>query len=84
LTLPWGRDQRETGRRVEASGAGVMLPRERLTPERLRAAVQTARSRRPRAEAVARAFEEAGGARRAVELLEGLLGSRAVVAPAAA
>ncbi len=72
--VPWGRDQSETARRVEQSGAGVMVPRRRLTPERLRTAVHQARACRPRAEVVARAFREAGGASRAVELLEGLLG----------
>ena len=82
VVVPWGRDQSETARRAAVSGAGVMLPPARLTPERLREAVRDARSRRPQAEAVARAFREAGGARRAVELLEGLLTETASVAPA--
>jgi MGT family glycosyltransferase len=82
VVVPWGRDQSETARRAEVSGAGVMLPPARLTPERLRGAVRTAHARRPQAEAVARAFREAGGADRAVALLEGLL-READAAPAA-
>jgi MGT family glycosyltransferase len=71
--VPWGRDQSESARRAEVSGAGTMLPRARLTPERLRAAVREARARKAGAERVAEAFRAAGGAARAVELLEGLL-----------
>lgn len=74
VVVPWGRDQRETARRAEVCGAGVMLPPSRLTPARLREAVQAALGRRPQAEAVARAFRDAGGAPRAVALLEGILG----------
>jgi MGT family glycosyltransferase len=73
VVVPWGRDQSETGRRVALSGAGVMLPRAKLTPQRLREAVAEARTRRPQAEAIARAFAEAGGAARCVTLLEGLM-----------
>ena len=83
VVVPWGRDQSETARRAEVSGAGVMLPPARLTPERLRTAVRDARGRRSHAERVARAFREAGGAARAVELLEGLLGAGAAPSRAA-
>ncbi len=72
VVVPWGRDQAETARRAELSGAGVMLPRATLTPVRLREAVRRARARKGQAEAVARAFREAGGAARAISLLEGL------------
>jgi MGT family glycosyltransferase len=74
--VPWGRDQSESARRAEVSGAGTMLPRARLTPERLRAAVREARARKAGAERVAEGFRAAGGAARAVELLEGLLEPR--------
>ncbi len=71
--VPWGRDQSESARRAEVSGAGTMLPKAKLTPERLRAAVREASGRKPGAERIARAFHEAGGAERGVQVLEGLL-----------
>ncbi len=73
VVVPWGRDQSETARRADLCGAGVMLPPSKLTAMRLRDAVRTARSRRDSAEHVAQAFRRAGGAEKAVELLEGLL-----------
>jgi MGT family glycosyltransferase len=80
--VPWGRDQSESARRAVVSGAGTMLPRARLTPGRLRTAVQGALGRKPAAERVARAFAEAGGAPRAVAVLEGLLAAPRPVARA--
>ncbi len=74
--VPWGRDQSESARRAEVSGAGTMLPKARLTPERLREAVREARTRKAGAERVAAAFRAAGGTGRAVEVLEGLMGGR--------
>lgn len=71
--VPWGRDQSESARRAEVSGAGVMLQKGKLTPERLRAAVREARRRAPAARRVAEGFRDAGGAPRGRELLEGLL-----------
>jgi UDP:flavonoid glycosyltransferase YjiC (YdhE family) len=76
--VPWGRDQSESARRAEVCGAGTMLPRARLTPERLRAAVRAARAKKAGAERVAEGFRRAGGAARAVEVLEGLMAGRTV------
>ena len=75
VVVPWGRDQNESARRVEECGAGVRLPRSRLSATSLRESVQTALARRSGAGTVARAFREAGGARRGVEILEELLSS---------
>ena len=46
VVVPFGRDQPEVARRVEVAGAGVRLPRARLRPDTLRAAVATAMDRR--------------------------------------
>lgn len=71
--VPWGRDQLETARRAERSGGGVLLPRGRLSPDRLRDAVREALALGPGAARVAAAFRAAGGAPRAVRILEALL-----------
>ena len=72
VAVPFGRDQPEVARRVEVAGAGVRLPARRLTPKRLRAAVDQAIGLRPGAERIAAAFARAGGAPAAVQVLEGL------------
>ncbi len=72
VVVPWGRDQAEVARRAEATGAGVLLPRRRLSPTSLRDAVRRARELRPAAQALATAMSEDGGAPLAVDRLESL------------
>ena len=74
--VPWGRDQSETARRVVVAEAGTMVPKGKLTPSALRSAVHEARARKPGAERVADGFARAGGAKRAVALIEGLIAAR--------
>jgi MGT family glycosyltransferase len=71
--VPFGRDQIEVARRVQVVGAGVRLPARRLSPARLRAAVDEAVTLRPAAGRVARQLSTAGGAQAAVAHLEQLL-----------
>jgi UDP:flavonoid glycosyltransferase YjiC (YdhE family) len=72
VVVPFGRDQMETGRRVEFAEAGVYLPPRRLTPGRLSQAVDTAIARRAGAERVSRAFARAGGPPAAADAIEEL------------
>lgn len=76
VVVPFGRDQLEVARHVEVAGAGVRLPPNRLTPERLRAAVVAAREKRAGAQRIAAAFAAAGGAPRGADAIEGLLVGR--------
>ena len=69
VVVPWGRDQLETGRRVQACGAGNMVPRGRLKASRLAGAVQEALALQAGAHRVAEGFAAAGGAAEAVRLL---------------
>jgi len=75
VAVPFGRDQPEVARRVEVAGAGVRLPRARLRPETLRAAVATAMDRRGGALAVAEGYQAAGGPEAAASHLESMLRS---------
>jgi MGT family glycosyltransferase len=59
--VPFGRDQLEVARRVEASGAGSRLPAARLRPERLRAKVREAMAKSDGARRIQEAFAAAGG-----------------------
>jgi MGT family glycosyltransferase len=74
VVVPWGRDQAEVGRRAEAAGVGVVIPRKRLTPERIRAAVRDARRLRPAAARFAEAMRREPGPALAVDRLEELVG----------
>ena len=73
--VPWGRDQSESARRAVVAGAGTMVPRGKLSPHALRAAVRDARRCSDGARRVAEGFARAGGARRAVGLIEELIGA---------
>lgn len=70
--IPCGRDQSETSRRVEVSGSGTMLPKNKLNEKRLQKALQEAMNRKPGAEKIAQAFANAGGAKRAVDMINDL------------
>ncbi|HET9199279.1 MAG TPA: nucleotide disphospho-sugar-binding domain-containing protein [Solirubrobacterales bacterium] len=70
VAVPFGRDQFEVARRVEACGGGIRLPARRLNPKRLREKVRASLACRPGAERVARAFAAAGGAAAAAEAVE--------------
>ncbi len=70
VVVPFGRDQLEVARRVEVAGAGVRLPARRLSPERLRTAVEQARTLRHGAERMADAFAAAGGPAAAADAIE--------------
>ena len=71
--VPWGRDQNETARRVEISVCGTMLPKNKLNEKRLREAVRGAMNCSQGAATIAKAFKEAGGAKRAVKAITDLL-----------
>jgi MGT family glycosyltransferase len=71
-TVGWGRDQLESGRRVEVARAGALLPRKGLSVERLRETLATARGRRAGAERIAAAIAAAPGAAGAADELEAM------------
>jgi len=75
VVIPWGRDQLEVGRRAEATGAGVLLARRRLSPANLRDAVRRARELRPAAKALAAKMAAEGGTTKAADRLEALVAS---------
>ncbi len=68
--VPFGRDQAEVARRVEAVAAGTHLPRAQLDAQRLRAKVHEAIDRKPGAKRVAAGFARAGGAVAAADAVE--------------
>ena len=71
--VPFGRDQFEVARRVDVADAGTRLPAGRLRPDRLRAAVLKATTKKSGAKRIASAFAAAGGPKAAVDALEELL-----------
>lgn len=75
--VPFGRDQGEVARRVEASGSGTRVAAARLSPRRLRAKVGEAMTMRSGASRVADGFAAAGGAIAAADALEALMHDRA-------
>jgi MGT family glycosyltransferase len=72
-TVGWGRDQLESGRRLEVAGAGALLPRKKLSAGRLRETLDLVRGRRAGAARIAAAIERAPGANGAADELEALL-----------
>jgi MGT family glycosyltransferase len=74
--VPFGRDQLEVARRVEVADAGTRLPARRLNPERLRAKIREAMTKRDGAHRVAAGFAAAGGPAAAAQAIEGLLEER--------
>ena len=70
--VPWGRDQLDVAAHVEVAGAGVRLPRRRLSPARLTAAAAAAEGCAPGAARVKAGYEAAGGDSAAADALESL------------
>lgn len=68
--VPFGRDQHEVARRVEAAGAGSRLPTWRLRPGVLRAKVKEAIGCHAGAKRVARSFAATGGPQAAADAFE--------------
>jgi MGT family glycosyltransferase len=71
--VPFCRDQFDVARRVEVSDAGVRLHHRRLSPERVRSAVEETVTKRAGAARVADAFAAAGGPKAAADAVEELL-----------
>lgn len=68
--VPYGRDQFEVARRVEAARCGTRLPARRLSPKRLRADVERALTMTAGARRVAAGFAATGGVARGADLVE--------------
>jgi MGT family glycosyltransferase len=71
--VPFGRDQLEVARRVEVADAGTRLAAWRLSPDRLRAKVREAMTKRDGAGRVADGFAAAGGPTAAADAVGALL-----------
>jgi UDP:flavonoid glycosyltransferase YjiC (YdhE family) len=74
--VPWGRDQLDVAAHVVEAEAGTRVPRRKLSPVRLAAAVDEARRCRPGAARVKAGYEATGGAATAADALEALLPTR--------
>jgi UDP:flavonoid glycosyltransferase YjiC (YdhE family) len=68
--VPFGRDQLEVARRVQASRSGTRLPAKRLTAPRLKAKVLQAMSMTDGTQRVAAGLAAAGGVSRGADLIE--------------
>jgi MGT family glycosyltransferase len=75
VAIPFAYDRFEVARRVEVAGAGVMLPGNRVTPRRVKAALREATRRRGGAERVAEAFARTRGAAGAADEVERVVGA---------
>lgn len=73
VVVPFGRDQLEVAARAVHARAGVRLAKDRLTPERLRRAVQQAAEMTDGARRVAAGYRAAGGASAGADAVEELL-----------
>ncbi|HUN79013.1 MAG TPA: nucleotide disphospho-sugar-binding domain-containing protein [Solirubrobacteraceae bacterium] len=73
VVVPFGRDQLDVACRVEEAQAGAQLSPRRLTPARLRQAVELAMTLRAGARRVSAAFAAAGGASAAADAVEGVV-----------
>jgi hypothetical protein len=71
--VPWGRDQLDVAAHVVDAKAGTRVPRRKLSPTRLAAAVEEARGCRVGAARVKAGYEATGGAAAAADALEALL-----------
>lgn len=74
--VPFGRDQLEVARRVDVAQAGTRLPARRLNPDRLRAKIREAMTKREGANRVADGFAATGGPTAAADAIEKLLAGR--------
>ncbi|MEO6857857.1 MAG: glycosyltransferase [Solirubrobacteraceae bacterium] len=70
--VPFGRDQLEVARRVEAADAGTRLPAQKLNVARLRRQIQLAMTKRNGARRVADGYAATGGAVAAADAFEAL------------
>jgi UDP:flavonoid glycosyltransferase YjiC (YdhE family) len=77
--VPFGRDQGEVARRVEATGAGTVVPPQALDAPTLRAAVREAMGMRAGARRVADGFARAGGRAAAADAVASLVEAGAPV-----
>ncbi|MEW1808377.1 glycosyltransferase [Pseudarthrobacter sp. NPDC080039] len=73
VVVPFGRDQLEVAARVKHANAGVRLPKNKLTPERLSNAVRRAARMTDGAHRVAAGYRAAGGAPAGATALEALI-----------